>query len=679
MRSGFAAVTFLGAFLLFLIQPLVARQVLPWFGGAQSVWTVSLVFYQTLLLAGYLYAHVGRRLGPRRQALLHVALLTMSLVLLPVTASGGWKPTGGADPTWRLLGLLAATVGGPYLLLAGTAPLLHDWFGRLHPGRSPYPLYALSNVGSLLALLAYPILVERLLPVSRQSVLWSAAYAVFTLACAALTVGMARSAATACMGVAGERVAPTRADLSLWLALSACGSGLLLALTSHITLDVAPVPLLWVLPLAVYLLTYVLAFVGWYRRATWGACLVLGLGAMCILWAGGFALPFGVQMATSVAVLFVACMVCHGELARSAPPPSYLTTFYLTLAAGGALGGVLVALVAPAVLPDVWELPALLLLSYALLLVILHRERGSRRRGGRGLVRWAALTSVLMLAIAGFVLPTVRRDQGTVARARGFYGVLRVQDAPAGVMREQRVLRVGRILHGGEFLDPARAGEATAYFTAGSGVERAIRAHPRRRAGQPVRIGVIGLGVGTLAAWGEAGDSIRFYELNPEVEALARRYFTFLDKSRAAVSVVLGDGRLSLERELADPSARGRFDVLVIDAFTGDAVPVHLLTRESALLYQSALAEGGVLAFNVTNRHVDLAPVVRGLAATLGRPAVEIAFAPPPGSGGTPSRWVIVTADSSLIESLGAGSALPRSEHLVVWTDEFSSLFGVLR
>jgi hypothetical protein len=678
--TPFAGVTFLGAFLLFLVQPLLARQILPWFGGAQSVWTVCLLFYQTALLAGYSYAHLGRRLGGRGQAAAHAALLLASLALLPITASERWKPTPEASPTWWLLGLLATTVGGPYVLLSATAPLVQSWLARARPGRPPYALYALSNAASLLALLAYPVVVEPLLSVTRQSVWWSWGYAAFALTCSALAIRAARAAPArgGSEEEAADVPAPGGADLALWVALSACGSGLLLALTNHMTMDVAAVPFLWVLPLAAYLGTFVLAFAGRYRRATWGAFLVLGLAAMALLWDAGFSLPLAVQIGVSTAVLFVACMVCHGELARSAPPPSRLTTFYVTVAGGGALGGALVAVVAPATLPNLWEVPAFLLLALALLIVVVQRERTHPPAGPLRTARLAALGVLLFVATAGFVLPTLRRTRGTVATRRGFYGVLRVQDAPAGILSEQRVLLVGRIFHGGQFLDSARSRAPTAYFVAGSGVERAIRGHPKRRARAPLRIGVVGLGVGTLAAWAEPGDSVRFYEINPDVEAVARRWFTFLEDTPATVTVAVGDGRLSLERELASAGTAPRFDVLVVDAFTGDAVPVHLLTVEAARLYARALAEGGVLVFNVTNRHVDLEPVVRGLADAAGMHAVRMRSVPPTGDGGIPSTWMLVARSREFLDAV-AVDEFPVGPRRVLWTDDHSDLLGVLR
>ena len=514
------------------------------------------------------------------------------------------------------------------------------------------------------------------------------------IVCTWTALGVARAGADALPPPSTGRDArrapsPSGPDVALWLALSACGSGLLIALTNHITMDVAVVPFLWVLPLSLYLLTFVVAFAGLYRRSLWGSLLVLGMGAMALLWNWGFALPFAVQLVGSTGVLFTACMVCHGELARSAPGGQHLTTFYLTIAAGGALGGLSVALLAPAVFPDFWELPLFLLSSYALLVVVVHRNRGSVLKVIDRTVSQVALISVLVLATAGFVLPTVRRDRGTVATARNFYGVLRVQDSPPGMLESERVLLVGRIFHGGQFLDPERKREATAYFTAGSGVEMAIRRHPRRRAGENLQIGVIGLGVGTIAAWGERGDSIRFYELNPAVVTFARQYFSFLADSEADVAVVPGDGRLSLEREAADAQNRRHFDVLVIDAFSGDAVPVHLLTLdavpvhlltlESADLYLEVLAQDGVLAFQVTNRHLDLARVVRGVAAARDMEAVEVSFDPAEGSGATPNSWILVTRNERLLEEVRPHATPQESESTVVWTDEHSGLFGILR
>lgn len=689
----YAAVSFLSALLLFLVQPLMARTILPWFGGAAAVWTTCLLFYQTLLFVGYAYAHLGRRLGVRRQALLHVVLMAATLALLPITPSAAWRPTGPEQPTLHLLALLTATVGGPYLLLAGTTPLLHDWFGRTAPGRSPYWLYAVSNAGSLLALLAYPSVVEPGLAVHHQGLLWSWAYVGFAVAVAwvgwsTTDVGGAPAEPT------DAGTAPTAADRLFWLTASACGSGLLLAVTNTVTMDVASIPLLWVVPLALYLLTFILAFSGRYHRGQWGAVLFLALGVTDLLWVGGWALAIVAQVALASGVLVAGCMVCHGELARSAPPPERLTGFYLTMAAGGAIGGALVAVVAPAVLRDYYELPAFVLLAFALLLVAVLREPGAASGSGTAVARTPGpvsrglrtttgitLAAVLAAAVIIFAGQTRMRWRGTVASARNFYGVLRVQDHPAGLMHALRVLRHGQIFHGAEFLDSARTGLPTTYFARGSGVALAITTHPKRVAGEPLRIGVIGLGVGTLAAWTRPGDTLHFYEIDPAAERLARRYFTYLGGSPGAVEVTLGDGRISLERAVEAAGGRPLYDILVVDAFAGDAVPVHLLTKECADLYGRAVGPDGLVLFQITNRYVDLGRVVRGLADAEGMQVVRVDQPADSARGALQNAWMLLAPRSFRIPPRldAASTPLAGRKPPVLWTDDFSNLLGVLR
>jgi SAM-dependent methyltransferase len=663
------------------VQPLLARAVLPWFGGAASVWTTSLLFYQTLLFGGYAYAHFGGRLGPRRQALLHAALLVATWALLPITVAESWKPVGPEAPTLRLLGLLTMTVGAPYFLLAGTTPLLHDWFGRRSTGRSPYKLYAVSNAGSLLALLLYPAVLEPFLTLRHQAVVWSVAYTGLGVGVVGLVwmLGRVRTPGRGDGGEGQDAPDPVRfGDRVMWVLLAACGSALLLAITNTITMDVASVPLLWVVPLALYLTTFILAFAGLYRRGTWGALLVLAIGATGVLWAGGFALPTLVQVGMACAILFVGCMVCHGELARSAPAAEGLTGFYLTMAGGGALGGLSVAVVAPLLLSDFWEFPGAVLAAFGLLLVSLHRDppRLLAARGGGFVI--GTLGTVLLGAAWLFAAPSTRNARGTVAVERNFYGVLRVQDRPPGVLHEMRVMRHGRIFHGADFLDPARRGLPTAYFTRGSGVEQAIRTQRERQAGAPIRVGVIGLGVGTLAAWTEDADTMRFYEINPAAERLARRDFSFLDGARGTVDVVLGDGRLALERDLVDAAGEPLYDVVVVDAFSGDAVPVHLLTLEALSLYRRVLRPGGVLVFQITNRHVDLERVVRGLAEASGLSAVRIDQDPKANSGGVPNSWMLLAEPGTALPAERRRSGTEAGAP-VLWTDDFSNLLRVLR
>jgi len=387
---------------------------------------------------------------------------------------------------------------------------------------------------------------------------------------------------------------------------------------------------------------------GWGYEAIFAAVERLGLGAAVLFWVGGFALPAGVQVGLASAVLVAGCMVCHGELASSAP----------------------------AVLTDFFELPASLLATFALMVVAMGRDPESVLAGRGRRFALAALGSLWLAAALAFASPGLRNAEGTVEAARNFYGVLRVQDRPEGVFREMRVLRHGRIFHGAEYLDAERRAMPTAYFVEGSGVERALAARRARSAGEPLRIGVIGLGVGTLAAWTEAGDTMRFYEINPDAERLARARFTFLAAAAGAVDVVLGDGRLALEREVEAGSAA--YDVLVVDAFAGDAVPVHLLTLESVALYRRALAEGGVLVFQITNRHVDLERVVRGLAGAAGLQAVRIDHAPAADGAGVASSWMVLAEPGTWIPAERRSPGSRPAGPPVLWTDDFSNVLSVL-
>lgn len=696
---SYAAVTFLAAFLLFLVQPLLAKAVLPWFGGSASVWTTSLVFYQTMLLGGYLYAHLSRRVGLRAQATLHVAVLLATLLALPILPDPSWKPGGAEDPALHLLALLTVCVGAPYLLLATTSPLLHDWFARSFPGRSPYVLYSVSNTGSLLALLAYPFVVEPLWAVDAQASGWSWTYVLFVLGMGWIALATVRKAAGSdreagvSLSADSSQPAPapgpvtspahpgapdpTPGTFVLWFLLAACGSGLLLAITNQMTLDVASVPFLWVMPLAVYLVTFILAFSGLYSRVAFGALLAFGLGIEALLEAGDASVPILLQLMGGAGVLFAACMVCHGELARSAPEPKHLTAFYLTMAGGGAAGGAAVSLGAPLLLTDFWELAAFLLLAWFLLGVVMWTDPASRMRAGGRPWAWRGLLLVGVVAGAGFVLPVVSRDGGTLARERNFYGVLHVLDGTSPEAGRIRGLRHGRILHGSQLQGSGRLGVATTYYGSGSGAHEAIRQHPRRATG-PLRIGIVGEGAGTLAVWAQAGDTVRFYEIDPAVIDLARRYFTFIDDSPATVEVVLGDGRLSLERNLEPGGAGHRYDVLVIDAFSGDAIPTHLLSVEAADLYWAHLETDGVLAFNVTNRHLNLAPVIRGLAAHTGHRVVRVERQADAAFDIAFSRWLLVTRDPAPF--LAADGATPEPpEPSRRWTDRFSNLLHVLR
>ena len=693
--AAFQLTIAVGAFLLFLVEPMEARFLLPWFGGSPSVWSTCLLFFQAALLAGYIYAHLTRRLGPGRQARLHILLLAVAVLTLPITPSPAWKPTDPSHPAGKILLLLSATVGLPYVLLAATAPMVQDWFARTIPssgasvtespaagsdGHTVYWLYALSNLGSLLGLLAYPTSIERLLSIRGQALLWSAGFVFFCLLCGWAAARIWRLHATVGAAPHGDETPVRIGDWTMWIVLSLTGSGLLLAVTNELCQNVAVVPLLWIVPLTAYLLTFILCFSGLYRRAVWMWALVVALGLMSWLSRQVDPTPFMMQVGTLLGVLFSGCMVCHGELVSIRPSPRHLTGFYLAVAGGGGIGGLAVALVAPLLLDRLWEFQFFTLLPIVLLMIAIARDDASRFHRGLWRAGWAVLAATLCIATYELIRPAESDGSTEVARKRNFYGVLTVLDDDPGQHPQLRRLRNGQILHGAQFVDAQHKQDVTTYYGDGSGVEVAIDQHPKRDAGQPLRIGVIGLGAGTIAALGQPGDSVHFFEINPAAVDFARRYFTFLRDARARIDITLGDARLSLERELRDPANRHTYDVLAIDAFSGDAIPVHLLTREAFALYRDALRDDGVLAVHVSNHYLDLPPIVRGLAGEQGRQVVLIETADDDSRALDSSTWMLVTNNAALLENAEPYATKPEAgARTLVWTDAFSSLLQVLK
>lgn len=673
---GFQLGVFLGAYLLFLVQPLMAKQILPWFGGGPSVWSACLLFFQLGLVAGYAYTHVTGRLRPSAQIALHLALLVAAAATLPITASAGWKPPDADAPIGRLLALLAVTVGAPYVMLAATAPLLQDWYRRAMPGKSPYRLYVLSNLGSLAALCSYPVIVERFLPIASQTVWWSVGFGGFILVCAACGWQVLKhpevSASSEHHSEMPGGEPSGRIDRTLWIALSLCGSGLLLAVTNQLCQDVAVVPLLWILPLAVYLLTFIAAFAGFYERRIFFALFLVSFGIEAYVLGHPNVLPLVVQIATLLFLLGTGCMICHGELVRLRPRAQDLTGFYLALSVGGSLGGLFVTLVAPVLFKEYTEFPLFILLVPILLGVTLLRD--AARRPGHRVPALVWIIPLVAFAVAAFAsIGAGRTSTTTVATARNFYGILRVvQD------RTIRGLYHGRTLQGTQLVNDAESMRPTAEYSVGTGISVAFQEHSKRRAGLPLRIGVIGLGPGSLLTWTRPGDTVRFFELNPQVITFAQEHFTYLRQSPATVDIVPGDARLSLERETGQPSGRHQYDLFVIDAFSSGSIPMHLLTRESVMLYRQALAPDGVIAFHISNHHLDLRPVIRGHARESGMASLEFIRAAEARTAY--SAWAVISDDQSFI-ARGRPLAQPvaTDARSLLWTDGFSSLTSVLR
>lgn len=674
----FPLTIFLSAFLLFLVQPMIGRYILPWFGGGPAVWTTCLLFFQACLLAGYAYAHwLGSLTNQRLQAAIHIGLLLVSIAFLPLHPNAAvWKPVSGADPSGRILLLLAVTVGGPYLLLSATAPLVQRWFTIHNPDVPPWRLYALSNFGSFLALLSYPFVLEPLLRLRTQGSIWSALYLLFAVLCG-WTAWRLRSASTVAAASASTEQAarPSARIVLFWLGLSACGSILLVATTNQVSQDIAVSPFLWVAALAIYLFTFVLAFESdcFYLRTPFAIAAGLFAPIACTLPTISIGLSLRSQLILYLVALFVTCMICQGELARSRPSARYLTMFYLTIAAGGVMGGVFVALVAPRIFTEFSEY------QIGLAAACLFGFLGWMRTGA--LAQWTSrnfavrlpLMALLIGGLTAIVATMTASKQGALASARNFYGILRVterQDSN-GAYRE---LQHGRTRHGFQYLAPAKRDWPTSYYGPHSGIAIALNAidKPNRR------IAVVGLGAGTLAAWGHPGDTFRFYEINPDVEGIARTWFSFLGDSKARTEVVLGDGRVQLERELAEGRSHD-FDLIAVDAFSSDSIPMHLLTAECADIYRRHLAPGGVLALHISNRALNLDPVARGIARYLGWTAVQIISGEDPETGESSSRWVLIASNQDFLERAGLAHQSSAWSHRapITWTDDFASLWHV--
>jgi hypothetical protein len=762
----YAITILVSAFLLFQVQPVIAKIILPWFGGSAAVWTTCLLFFQLVLLLGYLYSHaLVRYLKPRAQMLVHGCLLLVSLAALPIYPGASWKPTDPSDPLFRILGLLAVTVGMPYFLLSTTGPLMQAWYARRYQGAMPYRLYALSNAGSMFALLSYPALFEPVFGTHMQAAMWSIAYVAFAALCAfvAFRSGHAAVAEEAAAEQAAERPGPRL--YALWLLLPACASALLLSITTHLTQNIAAIPFLWVLPLSVYLLSFILCFEsgGWYRRNPYMQLLAVALGCMAysMFTDNAANLPIKVGVPLFLMGLFTCCMVCHGELVRLKPHPKYLTHFYLMISAGGALGGVLVGFVAPQLLNALYELPIAMVACATLAIIVLRtypdpewlREllpaprlvvgatalflggvfaysqrdqfvewangvAGWVRKGwdssddsdqiilavalvlvvalalallrGDPKLRWARKwggwgafgAEMVVLALAGYVGFQMRAaNSGNRLMVRNFYGALKVHDSgPFTDMNATRGLTHGTINHGEQFLNPARMMLPTTYYGPNTGIGLAIQSKQKNG---PIRVGVIGLGTGTTTAYGRAGDYYRVYEINPLVlhmsmpeSPTAIPEFKFLRYCPAKHEVAMGDARLSLEREQPE-----NFDVLAVDAFSSDSIPVHLLTLEAMKLFFHHLKPDGILAVHISNRYLDLEPVVLGESNALGKVARTVDTDDDASQDVFAATWVLVNTPPYQFDQtiMDASQPAQATRKVRLWTDDYSNLFQIMK
>ncbi len=740
----FGLTILLSAFLLFQVQPLIAKLILPWFGGSAAVWTTCMLFFQLALLGGYAYAHWLIDHPGRRQTYIHVGLMVLSLAALPILPSATWKPVPGADPLWRILGLLAATVGLPYFLLSSTSPLLQSWFSKSTGGAMPYRFFALSNIGSMVGLLSYPILVEPWLRNGEQAWMWSGGYVLFVVVCATVAL-KSRSTRVAAeqTEAAPSGPAPTMGDRALWMVLAACPSALLLAMTNHLTQNIAPIPFLWVLPLVLYLLSFILCFDSdkWYRRGAFGVWAALALPCMAYEIIEVEISNIRLAVAFFSGVMFILFMVCHGELSRRRPAPRYLTGFFLMVSLGGAAGGLLIGFAAPYLFNALYDLPLVVALTTIVLLYLLWRGQDresapasanpsqdnrmtyslmgllllyvafrmigaaafkqpkflsalydtpfffgltgmaaayllarSKAAADRRMIAFVVGAGIAVGVTASLGQDEYRSDSDSRVLVRNFYGALKVYDRKADTKGMVRTLKHGTIDHGEQFLDMRYRREPTAYFTHNSGIGVGMLAMDKLG---PKKMGVIGLGAGTLAAYGRGGDTMRFYDINPLVKQVADAQFYFLRDCPATNDFVLGDARLVLEQE---PS--NQYDVLVVDAFSGDAIPVHLLTDEAWKLYWKHLKPDGLLAVHVSNRYLRLGPVVALGAAANGKDARMVSYEDDTEEEEASNDWVLVTSRPGFFDQPGVKekvSAIKPIPGLKAWTDDYSNLYRILR
>lgn len=763
----YAVTIFLSAFLLFMLQPLMGKMILPWYGGTPAVWTTCMLFFQVVLLGGYAYAHVvSSRFKPRQQAWLHVSLLGLALILMalalqrwgsPILPDGRWKPEASTAPVPHILALLLVSIGLPYLLLSATSPLLQQWYAQRGFGEKTYRLYAVSNVGSLLGLLSYPFFTERYLKLSAQASVWAVAFAIFAVCCAIIALQLrkldpsSRGASAAEVPDLSARLAPL--TVLMWLLLAMSTSALLLAVTNDLCQEVAAVPFLWILPLSLYLVTFIICFdrPQWYQRRFFVASTAILTLVVMITSTLGIELSISSHVIAYGLFLFLFCMTCHGELVGLKPSSRHLTLFYLVIALGGALGGVFVGILSPLLFSYYWEFNIMATVAWVVVAIILLRDKSSMFHRGdwlhAGLFIWFVLFSamrallvfseslstsgwnrsliypaVLTLPVAllvvwpwrrsriaghwfwprllvgtviflaeSFMVARVRQSSDSVIVAdRNFYGTLRVSLYPAQDHETPPVVRLthGRINHGIQYLDEDLRYQPVSYYGEGSGVHTAITRHPRRvirpgKDAESLRIGVLGLGAGTIAAYAQPDDEVVFYEINPVVidySTRAKPYFNYISDCKGETVIVPGDARLSLERELEQGAPR-QFDVLVMDAFSSDSIPVHLLTEEAFKLYKSHLRdEDSIIAVNISNRFLDLRDLIATQAdhADLLPLYAPIASKPPIR---TSSVWMLMTRSESFLANPtvreSSGPWKPRKE--IAWTDSYSNLFSVLK
>lgn len=688
-----------GSFLLFQVQPVISKYILPWFGGTSAVWTTALLFFQFLLLVGYFYVFLLSRLTVKKQVLLHMLLLTagISTVFMlfflwqaPILPGIGWKLPDAYSPIIQVLGLLFISVGLPYFILSTTSVLLQKWFSLLQPAKSPYILYALSNVASLTAILSYPVLIEPLLKLHTQGIFWSfgyLSYSIFFLIASALTITKYKKQQSNRnpTGTLFEIKDVTRLQIIFWFLLPAISSIMLLSVTNLLTQYVAPIPFLWMLPLSLYLASYILTFSNsklYIPNLYAYIYLILMPFGFLFTLLGTLNLIFGIIICSLL--LFSCFMLCHGEVYRLRPHPKQLDLFYLANATGSVIGALIVSIIAPLFFKGLWETYLGLYLTYVIVIAILLHYKNSflyRHMHILFVTRKEAAIALSLLPVFVFaclaVLTQVENNTLATYKWRNFYGVLSINKK---VIKGDTFLffNHGNILHGLQYTTGPKRYEPNSYLHKKSGVGLALTNYPRSKNG--MRVAIMGLGVGTLATYGQKGDFYRFYEINPQVVDIANKYFTYLQDTKAATDIVLGDARLSLLKENSGKKQE-KYDVLIMDAFTSDAIPVHLLTKEAFAIYlDRIITPKGVIAVNISNMYIDLKPVLMRIANYYG---LNSAFILTQGKDENfKAEWALLTYNKDFLKIPVIEQAKTKNwqtKQVDMWTDDYSNLFQILR
>ena len=688
----FSISIFLSAFLLFQIQPMIGKAILPWFGGTPAVWSTLMLAFQVLLTGGYAYSTWLARKS-NRQVYVHIALLAGAVLVPMVRWALGLSPVipsisvdtrhiyAQSSPILEILEVLLLSSAIPFFVLSTNGPLMQAWFSRLYSSSSYARLYALSNTGSLLGLLTYPFLIEPNFSLRFQGWMWTLGFLLFGLLTGWIAFRSGRVPAPSTIRPDPvKRTNPTSpALLSLWLLLSATASLFLLSVTNQISQEVAVIPFLWILPLSIYLISFILTFSGrpgFYQRKFHALLFVLSAGFTLFVMLNATQIHVYWQILAYSLVLFEVCMLCHGELYLLRPEAEHLTTFYLMISVGGALGGIFVSLLAPLIFNGYWEFFVGLAMTVAIFLTILRSEPGT-------LAARARFITLVFVLVTGMLSFLDSRFSSALFAERNFYGMIRVRGLlPSGSREPAYIMSHGITVHGLQFIRPELRHLPTTYYVPGSGVGLAIQNHPR--AGNSLRVGMLGVGTGTLAAYGQLGDIYRLYEINPVVIDLAQGqggYFSFVQDSQAEVTMVAGDARISLELELARGDEQN-FDVLVLDTFSSDSVPVHLVTKEALALYLAHLAPDGMIAAHITNLHLDLQPVFWQLAQYHHLSMARIEYQGD-ANGGYASHWILLARDPALLQipAIQEKSVYLSgySTDLSLWTDDYSNLFQIFK